>query len=548
MFSFSSVFAEIACIMAIATAVGGLALWLRQPLIMAFIIVGILIGPAGLHIVSANEEVELLAELGIALLLFVVGLKLDPHEIQSVGPVAIIAGMGQILMTGILGYFIASFLGFDLISAFYIGLSLTFSSTIIVVKLLSDRQEIDALHGRIALGVLIVQDLVVVVAMILLTAFSEDSQQSLWQEILSVILKGGIFLLFIAFLTRYILPKLLHVLAYSTELLLIFAISWAIALAAVGDGLGFSKEVGAFVAGVSLASTTYRATIGARLVSLRDFLLLFFFIDLGIHINVSYLGSEILSALVLSVFVLLGKPLMITVLMSIMGYQKYTSTITSLSLSQISEFSLIIATLGLELGHINENVLGLITLVGLITMGVSTYMIIDSHTIYEKLLPIVSHLNKLIPHYHQKLGDLDAVNVYNVDIILFGLGRYGGSLIKALQGSGLQVLGVDFNPELVRTWRHKGILAFYGDAEDPEFAATLPLNKAKWVISTLPGQRVGLTLLHTLEYQKFQGKIAVTSHTEREMEILKNAGSDLVLLPFRDAAHEAARLLVSDFN
>ncbi len=379
----------------------------------------------GLRLVSANEEVELLAELGIALLLFVVGLKLDPHEIQSVGPVAIIAGMGQILITGGLGYLIADFLGFKTISAFYIGLSLTFSSTIIVVKLLSDRQEIDALHGRIALGVLIVQDLVVVVAMILLTAFSEDSDQSLWQEILSVLIKGGMFLFFIAILTRYLLPKLLHALAYSTELLLIFAISWAITLAAVGDTLGFSKEVGAFVAGVSLAATSYRATLGARLVSLRDFLLLFFFINLGIHINVSYLGSEVISALILSLFVLIGKPLMVMVLMSMMGYRKYTSTITSLSLSQISEFSLIIATLGLSLGHIDENVLGLITLVALITMGVSTYMIMDSHIIYEKLSPLVSHLDKLIPHYQQKLGDLDTVNIHEVDIILFGLGRYG---------------------------------------------------------------------------------------------------------------------------
>ncbi|MDJ0510757.1 MAG: cation:proton antiporter [Crocosphaera sp.] len=548
MFSFSNVFSEIACILAIATALGGLALWLRQPLIMAFIIVGILIGPAGLRLVSANEEVELLAELGIALLLFVVGLKLDPHEIQSVGPVAIVAGMGQILVTGILGYLIATFLGFNPIPSFYIGLCLTFSSTIIVVKLLSDRQEIDALHGRIALGVLIVQDLVVVVAMILLTAFSDNSEQSLWQEIFSVILKGGSFLFVIAILTRYVLPKLLHSLAYSTELLLIFAISWAIALAAVGDSLGFSKEVGAFVAGVALASTSYRATIGARLVSLRDFLLLFFFIDLGIHINVSYLGEEILSAIVLSLFVLLGKPLMIMVLMSSMGYRKYTSTITSLSLSQISEFSLIIAALGMDLGHINENVLGLITLVGLITMGVSTYMIMDSHIIYEKLSPFVSHLDKLIPHSKQKLGELDNANIYSVDIILFGLGRYGGSLIQALQGSGVQVLGVDFNPELVREWRNQGVLAFYGDAEDPEFAATLPLNQAKWVISTLPGQRVGLTLLHTLEHQKFQGKIALTSHTEREMAILKDAGSDLVLLPFRDAAQEAARMLVTDLN
>ncbi|MEA5532613.1 cation:proton antiporter family protein [Crocosphaera sp. XPORK-15E] len=548
MISFSNVFSEIACILAIATVVGALALWLRQPLIMAFIIVGILIGPAGLGLVSANEEVELLAELGIALLLFVVGLKLDPHEIQAVGPVAIIAGMGQILLTGGLGYLLAILLGFTGISAFYIGLTLTFSSTIIVVKLLSDKREIDALHGRIALGVLIVQDLVVVVAMILLTAFSETSNQSLGQEIITVFLKGSFFLLCIALLTRYVLPKLLHTLAYSTELLLIFSIAWAISLAAIGDSLGFSKEVGAFMAGVALASTSYRATLGARLVSLRDFLLLFFFINLGIHINVEHLGTEVFSAIILSLFVLLGKPLMLMVLVSRMGYRKYTSMITSLSLGQISEFSLIIATLGVSLGHINDNILGLITLVGLITMGVSTYMIIDSHTIYEWFSPILSHLERLIPHSQQKLGDLEAVDFPPVDIILFGLGRYGGSLIKDLQGEGLKVLGVDFDPELVRVWRSKGILAFYGDAEDPEFAATLPLNEAKWVISTLPGERIGLTLLHTLQHRKFAGKIALTSHTKREMEILDDKGADLVLLPFRDAAKEAARTLVSQIN
>lgn len=360
---------------------------------------------------------------------------------------------------------------------------------------------------------------------------------------LAVLFKGSAFLLLIILFTRYVLPKLLHALAYSTELLLIFAISWAIALAAVGDTLGFSKEVGAFMAGVSIASTPYRATLGARLVSLRDFLLLFFFINLGIHIEVNHLGSEVIPALIFSLFVLLGKPLMLMVLVSRMGFRKYTSTLTSLSLSQISEFSLIIATLGVSLGHIDDNILGLITLIGLITMGVSTYMIIDAHKLYEWLSPMLSHLERLIPHTQQKLGDVDLLNFQGVDIILFGLGRYGGSLIQDLQKEGLTVLGVDFNPELVRVWRNLGIIAFYGDAEDPEFAGTLPLNEAKWVISTLPGERIGLTLLHTLQHHNFSGKIALTSHTQREMEVLKYEGADLVLLPFRDAAKEAARTL-----
>ncbi|HAC62537.1 MAG TPA: sodium:proton exchanger [Cyanothece sp. UBA12306] len=544
MISFNNVFSEIACILAIATGVGALALWLRQPLIMAFIIVGILVGPAGLGIVVSTEEVELLAELGIALLLFVVGLKLDPHEIQAVGPVAMTTAAGQILITGFLGYFIAILLQIQGISAFYIAIALTFSSTIIIVKLLSDKREIDALHGRIALGILIVQDIVVVLVMIALSAFSGSSQESLVQQIFMVLIKGGGFLLLAALVTRYVLPKLLDNIAYSTELLLIFAISWAIALAAIGDGLGFSKEVGSFIAGVSLASTHYRSTLGARLVSLRDFLLLFFFINLGIHIDISYLTTEIIRAVILSLFVLIGKPLMIMILMSMMGYRQYTSAITSFSLGQISEFSLILASLGVSLGHIPENILGLITLVGLMTMGVSTYMIIDSHALYEWFSPVLSHLEKLIPHSHQKLGDLDRVDIPPVDVILFGLGRYGGSLIQHLQEQGLQVLGVDFNPELVRQWRQENVLAFYGDVEDPEFAGTLPLTEAKWVVSTLPGERIGLGLLHTLRNHRFQGQVALTSHTHREKEILKHGGANLVLLPFEDAAKEAARTLL----
>jgi Kef-type K+ transport system membrane component KefB len=544
MIDFSNIFYEVALILAIATGVAFLALRLRQPLIIAFIIVGILIGPAGINVVNAGESLELFAELGIALLLFVVGLKLDPHEIKAVGPVALTTGIGQVLITGSLGYLIAIVLGFSSISAFYIGIALTFSSTIIIVKLLSDRREIDALHGRIALGILIVQDIIVVLVMIALSAFTESSNQGIGKDVAIVLLKGSLFLAFVTLITRYLFPKLLPALAQSTELLLIFAISWAVALAAVGDGLGFSQEVGAFLAGVSLAATPYRTDLGARLVSLRDFLLLFFFINLGVHIDVAHLGDKILPALILSAFVLIGKPLMVMVLVGLMGHHKYTSVITSLSLGQISEFSLILATLGVSLGQINEEILGLITLIGIITMAVSTYMIIDSHRLYDILSPYLAWINRLNSTFKKQQDELTLFSHTEVDIIVFGLGRYGGNLLQYLSQQPFSIVGIDFDPELVHSWRHQGILAFYGDAEDPEFAATLPLNTAKWVVSTLPGERVGLSLLRTLKKLQFQGKIALTSHSVQEKQILKQEGADLVLLPFNDAAKEAAQTLV----
>jgi hypothetical protein len=406
--------------------------------------------------------------------------------------------------------------------------------------LLSDKKEIDALHSRIAVGVLIVQDIAVVLLMIILSAFS-NSETSLVQSILMVSLKGAAFLGSLALITKFILPQLLHSIARSTELLLIFAITWAIALASVGDLLGFSKEVGAFMAGVSLAATPYRLIIAPRLVSLRDFLLLFFFINLGIHIEITDFARQILPALLLSGFVLFAKPLMVMAIVGRLGYKKYTSVVTSLSLGQISEFSLILAGLGVSLGHITPETSGLITLVGLITMGLSTYMILRSSSIYEQFSPWFSWVERDMPH--KKEGSLDIAEFADLDVIVFGLGRYGGSLLQDLQRLGVNVLGVDFDPELVNFWRSQGVMTFYGDAEDPEFPAVLPLKKVTWIISTLPGLDIGLKLLHHLKQHHYEGKIALTSHSLQTSHSLEKAGADLVLLPFRDAAIEAARLL-----
>lgn len=357
-------FYETAFVLFVSAIVGAIGLRLRQPLIVAFIAVGILVGPSAFGWVIPSEEMELLAELGIALLLFVVGLKLDLHLIQSMGAVALATGLGQVAFTSIGGFLISLLLGFAPLTAVYIAVALTFSSTIIVVKLLSDKREIDSLHGRIALGFLIVQDLVVVLVMIGLSALGGGADLSRGMTLLQLGLKGGLLLLGIGAMMAFVLPKLLNHLARSQELLLIFAIAWAVALSALSEVLGFSSEVGAFLAGISLASTRYRDAIGSRLVSIRDFLLLFFFVDLGAHLNLSLLGAQIVPALVLSLFVLIGNPAIVMAIMGYMGYRKRTSLLSGLTVAQISEFSLILAALGLSLGHIDEETVGLITLVG----------------------------------------------------------------------------------------------------------------------------------------------------------------------------------------
>jgi Kef-type K+ transport system membrane component KefB len=543
---FTDPFSEIAAVLAVAAVIGALALWLRQPLIIAFIFAGILLGPAGLDWVHALDQVDLFAKLGIGLLLFVVGLKLDPHLIRSVGPVAMVAGFGQMAMTAAFGYVLALALGMTSMGAFYVAAALTFSSTIIIVKLLSDKREIDALHGRIALGILIMQDIVVIILMIGLTAYGgETSESHFGRQMLEVVGKGIGFLALVAIATRYLLPSLLRSLARWPELVTLFAIAWAIGLASLGTGLGFSKEVGAFVAGVALAATPYRAILAARLVSLRDFLLLFFFIDLGVQIDMGHLGAALGPAILLSVIVLVGKPIMIMAFVGAMGYAKRTAATAGLAMGQISEFSLILAALGLSLGHIDKSTMGLITLVGLITIGLSTYMILYSHWLYERLAPALRILKPKKPRNDELLSDTAKANTSPVDTIVFGLGRYGRNLAQELQRRGRTVLGVDFDPERVRFWHQRGLATLYGDLEDAELFHALPLADAQWVVSTIPERDKCLVLLHALQHNEFSGRIALTADTMQHREFLLAAGADLVLLPFRDAAAEAADMLAS---
>lgn len=540
---FGDVFTEIAVLLLLAAIIGAIGVRLKQPLIVAFIAVGILVGPSALGWVSANDQVDLLAKLGIALLLFVVGLKLDLHIIRTMGPVALATGLGQVIFTSVIGYFIAIVLGMDAVTALYVAVALTFSSTIIIVKLLSDKREVDSLHGRIAIGFLIVQDIVVVLVMIGLTALGEAGDAAgLGLEAIEVLIKGGLFIAAIGLLMRYVLTPLLHQLARSPELLVLFAIAWAVALGAAGAQLGFSKEVGAFLAGVSLASTPYREAIGARLVSLRDFLLLFFFIDLGAGLELATLGAQVIPAIVLSLFVLIGNPLIVMVILGFMGYRKRTGFLAGLTVAQISEFSLILGALGLSLGHIDADTMGLITLVGLITISASTYMILYSYPLYEKVAPWLDVFERKYA-YREQLVDR-SMDANEVDVILFGLGRFGSAMARELQQRGYRVLGVDFDPNLVRRQDGIAYTVRYGDAEDPEFLASLPLEQASMVLSSVRETPINLALLHGLAYQGYRGQVAVTAHSTQNAEKLKVAGADHVLMPYADAAAEAVDTLI----
>lgn len=544
MLVFNSVFYEVAALLLLAAGCGAIALLLRQPLIVAFIVVGILAGPAGLNWVHSADQVDLLAKLGIALLLFVVGLKLDLHLIRSMGRVALATGLGQVLFTSATGFGLCLLLGLDLVPALYVGVALTFSSTIIIVKLLSDKREIDALHGRIAVGFLIVQDIVVVMVMIVLSAFAGGTAGAgSLEALLGVLVRGGAFLTTVGLAMRYMLPGLLTRIAASSELLVLFAIAWGVSLASLGDMLGFSKEIGAFVAGVSLASSPFREAIASRLVGLRDFLLLFFFLSLGAQQDLRYLSTQLGPAAVLSLFVLAGNPLIVMIIMGWMGYRKRTGFLAGLTVAQVSEFSLILGSMALSLGHIEAPVLGLITLVGLITIGVSTYMILYSHQLYQWLGPWLGLFERRIAHA-QELDRDETPAERTVDTIIFGLGRYGGRIGEGLRERGWRVLGIDFDPQAVQEAERRGWPARYGDAEDPELIQLLPLRSCRWVICTSALAEINVTLLDALRRQGYRGRVALTARISSDAARLRRAGPDLILCPHLDAAELAVERLL----
>ncbi len=540
---FASTFAEIAAILALAAAFGALGLLLRQPQIIMFLAAGIAAGPSGLRIVASHPQIELLAQIGIALLLFIVGLRLDLELIRTTGPVALATGLGQIVFTSIIGWGIALGLGMEPLPAAYVAVALTFSSTIIIVKLLSDKKEIDSLHGRIAVGFLIVQDIAAVLALVGLTTIGSPLSADLPPAAAALrVLAAGVGLLaFTGLAMRFLLPPLLRRLSASPELLNVFAVAWAVFLGAASDTLHFTKEVGAFLAGVSLASTPFRDAIGARLTGVRDFLLLFFFIDLGARLDWSTVGAQLGGALIFSVFVLAGNPLIVLAIMGAMGYRRRTGFLAGLTVAQISEFSLIVAAAGLQLGHIQAETMGLITLVGVVTIFASTYMILYSEPLYRLLSGPLRVFERRHPYRESPAGQAGPAR--GVDVILFGAGTYGRAVAEHLLARGNRLLVVDFDPRAIEAMQEKEAAVLYGDLGDPELLEGLPLEEARWIVSTVRSRELNLALVDFLTRRGFPGRIALTAAGPEEARRYEEAGAHVVFRPFVDAAEQAADAL-----
>ncbi len=533
-----SSFVSVALILALAVAGGAIAKLLRQPVVVSFIVVGILAGPTAFNLVEGAEEIRLFAKFGIAILLFLVGLKLDFHMIRSTGKVALIAGLSQVAFTAAVGFGLAVLFGFELTTALYIAVALTFSSTIIIIKLIGDKRELDTLYGRIAVGILIVQDILVVAAMVVIVTIGTPGEGSVVTDLVVTLASSAVFLGVAAFASRFVLEKVLDWISKSPELTLLFGVAWAIVLAAVSILIGLSMEIGAFVAGVSLASTAYRESLGARMVSLRDVMLLFFFIELGASLTFADALGQLWPAIVLSVFVLVGKPLIVFAIMGWMGYRSITSFRTGVALAQISEFSLILIALGFSLGQVDSAVLSLVTLVAVFTITVSSYLILYTDRLYSMMQGFMRFFER---------GKAEAVDEesqsLSFDAIVIGSGRFGTEVISGLISSGSSVLAVDLDPDALARARELGAETLFGDVGDPDFAKTLPMHQSDTLICTAPDRSTNTLLLGSIKSLGYEGKIYLTALDNQTAEMFAKDPQVTTIRPLKMAANRIVKQL-----
>ena len=534
-----SVFVELSIIVFTVTLVSVIMRLLRQPLVVGYIVAGIIVGPYFLNILHSTEVVELFSKIGIAILLFIVGLNLRPDVIREVGLPALITGIGQVIFTSVIGFIISRALGFPPLVSTYIAIALTFSSTIIILKLLSDKGDLETLYGKISIGFLLVQDLIAVLILIAVSGsvLAERETSFLWGYTL-LAFKGIGVLVVIYLFVRYVLPKFSNFLSSSLEFLFLVSIAWGLGLAALFQSLGFSVEIGALVAGVSFSLLPFADEMGSRLKPLRDFFLVLFFVFLGSQMALSNFESLILPAIIFSLFVLIGNPLIVVILMNIFGFQSRIGFLAGLTVAQISEFSLILVALGVSLGHLNSEVLSLVTLVGIITIAGSTYLILYADSLYPKM-------RFLLRFFEWRKANFRSSRESKVtpDIIMFGFDRGGENFLGAVKTLTNNYLVVDINPTIINKLAERKIPHLYGDAEDSEFLGILPLESAKLVISTVPDFKTNKLLAERICRLNKGATIIVIGSNIHDARELYRAGVTYVLMPHYLGAQFAARLI-----
>lgn len=519
----SSIFSQITLVLGVAAIMAIVMRLLRQPLIMSYIITGIVVGPSVLNLVHAKEAFQSFSELGITLLLFIIGLGMNAAVIRSLGRVSLVTASALLILVGFSGYVTSRVLDFDATTAVILGLAMFFSSTIIILKVLSDNKELSRLYGQIAIGVILLDDVVATVALVVVATIG--THQSFDATAIAIMLAKAIGLGILLFvLGTKVMPTISKLFAKSQELLFLFTIAWGLGIAGLFEIAGFSHEVGALFAGVALAGLPYATEMGAKLKPLRDFFIVIFFVTLGETFTFGAIQENIVPAIILSLVVLLGKPLFVTMALGVQGYTKLTSFKAAIHLSQISEFSIILVIFAASLGIVNPSAVPLITLVALITIGVSTYLM----NYDDKLYKIMEHH---LRHFERHSAKEPKHKRVLYPAILFGYHKGGYEYIKAFRDMKMRYLVVDYDPDNIDRLEAEGIHHAYGDATDEEFLEEISANEAKLVISTITDIETNRILLKYLRRHGDHSSFICHANNYEEAAELYELGASYVSLP-----------------
>jgi Kef-type K+ transport system membrane component KefB len=513
-----------------------LARMLRVPAIVGYMVAGLLLGPAT-HLVAGTESLELISDVGIALLLFLVGLELSLEKIRDVGRAALVVGVAQIGATALLGFGLDRLLGLGNMPAALLALGLTFSSTVVAVKLLERKGELHALHGRLALGILLVQDVAVAVALTLLAGLGEPEGLDLatvGRGLLSASAGMAALVLLAVVAVRWVLPRLFRWLQGGGEAVFVWSLTWCFGFILAAQALGLSVEIGAFVAGMSLAQLEHNEEMIRRVHPLVNFFLAVFFVTLGIHMDPAAALAQWPVVLVLTLFVIVGKPLILMLIIPRLGYGERSSFLAALTLGQISEFSFIVASLALGAGLVGEDFLALVGVLGLLTIGASAALIQGGDRVYAAL-----HDRGLLRAFGARGLEESRPGELEGHVIVVGMNTLGRRLVEDLVERGEKVLAVDTDPEKLRAVECAAKLL--GNTEHPDVLARANLRRAKLLISALQIEDAN----NLLAYQSHRAGIPSSIHAFDPILIgeLKENGATHLMVSKHDGIRQVAQAL-----
>ncbi len=525
---------DLALILVGATVLVLAARAIGAPAIVAYIVAGLALGPL-LGVIAVDESLALISEVGIALLLFLVGLELSFQNVRDVGKVALAAGAVQVLVTAVAGFGVALLLGLDPAAAAFLAMALAFSSTVVVIKVLDQKRHLKRAYGRIAVGILLVQDLVVVVVLTFVAGLGRPEALEPMAIARGLLLAfGGMGLLLAVAMgaSRWVLPGAFRWMSRSLEGLFIWSLCWCFLFILGAEALHLSLEVGAFLAGVSLAQLPYNQELRRRVHPLMNFFIAVFFVTLGSQMDLGAAGAYWQEALLLSALVLIGKPALFRWIIPRFGHPASTALRAGIALSQISEFSFILAAMGLSVGLIEADLFSLIGLVGLITISASTYLMAFS----DSLVAAAGRVG-LLPGRGaaEPASAAEAASGLTGHVIVVGMNALGRRLVHGLLDRGESVLAVDTDPEKLAGLPSRTLL---GNVDQPAVLEEAGLAEAKLVVSALQIQDAN----NLLTYRCRQAGVPSSVHAFDESVVgeLREIGAEHLILSKNAGIQEIA--------